>query len=515
MRAPRFTLMALSALVAASLPSTATTIRVPDDQPTIQAGINVASAGDTVLLMDGTFSGPGNEEIVFFGKAITVCSQSGDPSTCIVDVVSGYESGFEFLHGEGPNSVLAGVTITHAYSGVKCLSGASPSIINCVFVDNVASNGGGINCQSSASPTIVGCLFSGNIATDTNMGGGGGLSCYGACAPTVVDCEFIGNSAPGEYGGGGAIYTRGSPFPNISACTFEGNWAGMGGAIEVYEDSVLPESGLADCTFSGNWSAKWGGAIMLRETGPLAIENCQFVENYTVDGGLSSSGGAAYLGSSATALFSECSFSGNLAHYTGGAIATQSGAVISAIGCTFTDNQAGVGGAVEVFGSACTLTDCTLLGNTADGGGTAYFIMGAVGSVDGCTVVGSGAPANGGGFCCNDAAVTFSNSIIAFGSEGPAIYCREGGSATLTCCDIYGNAGGDWTYQIDEQLGVNGNICEDPLFCDAPNGDFTIDTASPCTPANNPACGLVGAWGIGCDSPVEPASWGSLKAMFR
>ena len=46
------------------------TIRVPDDQPTIQAGINTATDGDTVLVSPGTYQ----ENINFLGTKILVTS---------------------------------------------------------------------------------------------------------------------------------------------------------------------------------------------------------------------------------------------------------------------------------------------------------------------------------------------------------------------------------------------------------------------------------------------------------
>ncbi|MCK5172374.1 MAG: hypothetical protein KAR47_03230 [Planctomycetes bacterium] len=44
---------------------------------TIQAAINAANDGDTVMISDGVYTGQGNRDIDFLGKAIIVCSKSG------------------------------------------------------------------------------------------------------------------------------------------------------------------------------------------------------------------------------------------------------------------------------------------------------------------------------------------------------------------------------------------------------------------------------------------------------
>ena len=92
-----------------------------------------------------------------------------------------------------------------------------------------------------------------------------------------------------------------------------------------------------------------------------------------------------------------------------------------------------------------------------------------------------------------------SNTIIAFGeSELPAVECN-GTVPVLSCCDIYGNAGGDWAGEIAPQLGINGNISLDPQFCDTAAGDFQIQGNSPCAEENNSCEVLIGALSVGCE----------------
>ncbi|MBD3237712.1 MAG: hypothetical protein GF330_13495 [Candidatus Eisenbacteria bacterium] len=116
----------------------------------------------------------------------------------------------------------------------------------------------------------------------------------------------------------------------------------------------------------------------------------------------------------------------------------------------------------------------------------------------GCTFYGNDAPSGAGLSVLNNSLVTLDRTIVAFGRRGEAIQCGATAGAQLGCCDLYGNAAGDWIGCIAGQLGQNGNISADPDFCAPQADDFHIGESSPCAPEHNPACGLIGAWGVNC-----------------
>lgn len=90
------------------------TIHVPADQPTIQAGIDAASDGDTVLIAPGTYTGDGNRDIDFKGKSIVVKSEVG-PEQTIIDCQGTVEEphrAFILKSGEDSSTTIEGLTIT-------------------------------------------------------------------------------------------------------------------------------------------------------------------------------------------------------------------------------------------------------------------------------------------------------------------------------------------------------------------------------------------------------------------
>ena len=90
----------------------------------------------------------------------------------------------------------------------------------------------------------------------------------------------------------------------------------------------------------------------------------------------------------------------------------------------------------------------------------------------------------------------------------------------LSCTNIFGNTGGNWTACIVDQLGINGNFSADPRFCAPLAGDYTLAADSPCTPAHSPAgCGTIGSQPVGCATPIgiadalAPATAPRLRVM--
>jgi len=308
---------------------------VPSLFPTIQAAINDASDGDTVRVADGRYTGEGNYDIDFQGKAITVRSENG-PENCIIDCQH-YGRGFHFHSSEDANSVLDGFTITNGTAerfggGIRCTA-SSPTIINCIITGNSASDyGGGMyNCYNS-NPTIINCTFSKNKSESLYiLGNGGGMCNSSDSSPTVTNCTFIDNSV--SYSGGG-MYNHKNSNPIITRCIFRGNSAGRSG----------------------------GGIINWHSSRPI-VTNCKFSRNKSEDGG---GGMCNYYNSNPT--IKNTIFNNNSAEKFGGGIKNYESSP-TLTNCTLSANQAeSTGGIWNGPGSSTTLTNCILWGNSDNDG---------------------------------------------------------------------------------------------------------------------------------------------------
>ncbi len=215
---------------------------------TIQAGVDAANSGDTVLVTNGSYATGGraaggghtlNNRVVV-DKPITVRSVNGPEHTRIAGAWHSAATNIGPAAVRGVwitnGSTLVGFTVTNgttmgSYSvdgcggGVWCHGqGTAPMISNCVIAGSQAYwKGGGVN---------YGYLYNCQIYNNSVAYGDGG----GAYFSLLTDCILAGNSA--YDGGGGAWMTA-------ERCAFIGNTARNAGGGTW-------ESSLYHCTLTSN-----------------------------------------------------------------------------------------------------------------------------------------------------------------------------------------------------------------------------------------------------------------------
>jgi parallel beta-helix repeat protein/predicted outer membrane repeat protein len=565
--------------------------------PTIQAAIDDVLAGDIVELADGTYTGTGNRDLNFHGKAITLRSQSGDPSRSIIDCEGGGgvdHRGLIFTSGEGAGAIVEGITIKNGAAtglnrggAILCSNLSTPTIRNCVIQGCSSASGGGAIYCVGASPAISGCVFAGN----TTSGSGGAFYLCGGANPSITNCTLYGNGAlegggvwvcsgvhalfdntiiTGGLGGGAVGCDAGDTSATLHCCDVFGNtggdWAGciagqfgidgnisadplfcatdnfhlqaespcraeqnpacgligalppgcgsvlvspdgtgdyptIQAAIDAVLDGYVIE--LTDGVFTGAGNCDMdfhGKEITLKSQGgnPLScIIDCQggpqqqrraftfhsgegpgaVLRGVTIQNGYLQiySGGAIWISEGSMPTIEDCIFRDNQTQASGGAIWSSADAHPTFVRCTFHHNSTvGNGGAIFANSSAVSLINCTFCENAAGLDGGSVYISRATCSAD--------------------------NSIFTFATNGGSVGGFSSAIA-LQCCDIYGNVDGDWVGAIAGQLGQNGNISLDPMFCSRPSANYRLTTESPCAPYAPPSgvCDLIGAWPVDCN----------------
>jgi hypothetical protein len=304
-------------------------VRVPVDHPSIQAAIDAALPGDTVLVADSTFY----ENINFRGKAITVASQfliDADPAHITNTIINGSQSDdpdsgsvVYFISGEDTNSILYGFTIT----------GGTGTTVNYPTL-HPYRGGGGILVISSGTQ-IVHNIVRNNSLSDSSADGcgmeifGDQADHYATIRNNTITENNITLSTHG-FGGGVGLFTRGT-------IIFEKN--------HVHSNTISATNNA------------WGGGIIVDGTfdllGRIEIKGNHIQDNQVVSP--FSIGGGIYVRNMNPLIVNNL-ISGNTALYGGGieVYLTPSHAWPDSppaiINNTIVDNSADYGGGIEISG---------------------------------------------------------------------------------------------------------------------------------------------------------------------
>ncbi len=190
------------------------TLLVPSEYSTIQAAIDAAVEGDSVLVSAGTYY----ENIVWAATNGIKLIGSGEDD-CIIDG-----------------------------KYIKCVIRFEEEL-------------GGI---IDATTLITGFTIQNGFAPSYNSGGGGGIHLYQS-SPTLTDVTISNNKAQSsgsDIGGGGMILIYSNP--TLTGVIFSGNTANYGGGIHLDQSHPI----MTDVTFSGNTAYKWGGGMTLGHSNP-------------------------------------------------------------------------------------------------------------------------------------------------------------------------------------------------------------------------------------------------------
>ena len=308
----------------------------------------------------------------------------------------------------------------------------------------------------------------------------------GEDSTAVVDGFTIRN---GNAVNGGGISCNFNSSPTISDNTISGNSANNGGGIHCRYSSPT----ISNNTISGNSASYYGGGIYCRNSNPTISDNT-FSGNSAYNGG----GISCRIGSNSSII--DNTFSGNSAVHDGGGIHCDENSNAFISNNHINNNSANSGGGILTYNANPTIGYNIIDGNLANAGGGIFCAYSTNPVIINNTISGNSADGDG-AISCFDSNPTVENCIIAFSKSGRSVFCNPSSNATLTCCDVYGNEGGDWVGCIAGQADTNGNFSADPLFCDTAAVDFSLSKFSPCLPQYN-SCGvLIGSLDLGCTGP--------------
>jgi parallel beta-helix repeat protein len=463
-------------------PNAATWYIKPDgtgDAPTIMAAVeslmvavkSTSSAPDTILLAPGTFSGLGNYEITNLGCPQLVFTSEAGPESTVIDCQGlgrGFTVPWDFI-------VISGITVQNGdalYDPGEDRGGGiygGSVITNCILRNNHADDqGGGVYTFGT---------FSGNLVVNNTASFGAGIR-FGGDA-VVTDNTVTGNSA--LIGGGGIAGGATAP----SAATVSHNRI------------TLNSAGYEGGGFSG------GG-------------NLTFSDNLVTENHSEYSGGGMRVSYGATV--SDNVIAHNTANHSGGGIYMVSeGRKPLVLRNKISENQAPQGAGIATS-DQFYIRENEITHNIAAESGGGIFCGKGQGEIGRNTICENQAPQGAGVVMVQNFNSVLENNIVVLNAPGPGVECLvdTGWPAYFSCCNVYGNEGGNSLCGTDG----GGNFSLDPQFCGIPgSGNYFLQSDSPCAPGNHPTgvnCGLIGALPVNCGTvETQTKTWGNIKSLYK
>lgn len=483
----KITLPAMFALIFSSI-CFSETIHVPGDQPTVQAGIDAAVTGDTVLVAPGKYV----ELLDFKGKDIILTSEQG-PELTILDG-DRLGSVLTIKDVSGSMAEVSGFTILNGQAldgaGIFCVD-SSPFICNNIIKNNIAVNKGGGISGNVCSSTIVDNIIKNNHAD----GRGGGIHCAEG-SPLIIDNEIDSNYTHSK---GGGIYVE------LSDSEIRGNLitnnegrVGGGGISTYYGNPLIVENTISN-NFTSVLYAR-GGAIEF-----FSVHLQATIAHNIITHNLANTGGGLSIFALTPITVKENEIAFNRAEDFGGGLDCNSYCHYF-LDNRIVHNDAVLGGGVFFrSGSRPMFTGNTVARNTALDGGGLYmehaYSPACIPSLRNNLIASNEALFRGGGLLCDDSHPKFINNTFVdntAGSSGGGLCLTDTSEPVITNTIIWNNdaplgaqihldnADAVVSYtNIQDGWPGTGNITTDPLFVNALQNDYHLTYDSPCRDAGD------------------------------